>query len=766
MRADTDTDSQPIPSRWAFLPAWAPRPVLAGVALCALVTVSFFPALGAVFIFDDRIFAESRAVLSWSGLWDIWFSPGALEGEGHYWPITYTTFWLEDKLWGITPFGTHLVNLLLYVASVLLLWCLLRCLTVPGAWAVAAVFAVHPMHVDSVAIAIGRKDLLCGLFYVASAFCWTRSLEGVGDIRGRLASSLGVPRRRLYLTALGLFAAAMLSKSMAVTLPVAFAVLLWWKHGRVTGADAWRIAPFFVVALCIAIADLSYYTSQGELDIDYGPVERILIAAHALWFYVGKLVWPTDLAVFYPLWDVDIGDPLAWGYVIAAVVVAALLWFGRHRLGRGPLTGVVFFAVTLSPTLGFVDYGYMSVSFVADRYAYLAGIGVIAVLVGAAVHGEARLPNPLRVGATIALVAVLAVLGKLTWDQSRVYRGEISFYSHIVSLNPETLFVHHNLTKALIDAGRPAQALAVSRTAVEQRPDTADVHDAQGAALFALGRLDEAEKSFRRALELDPDDMNTRHNMAETLREQGRFEESIPWYRSVLDIDPEFEPAHTGMGEALFHMGRYEPAVESLRKGVSLQPDAAPIKSFYLLAEGLRRQHRNEEAIEAYRNVLEIDPKYAAAHSGIGYAWLGLERYEDALASLMQSVSLQPESPDAADRHAAMGRAYQQLGRWEEAANQYERALEIDADNATALDSFAVLRFGQQRYEEALSLYESLIRIGEDNARLHANMGATLYYLGRPDEALRSLDYALSSDPALAGTGFEEMRDMLLRRTR
>ena len=726
-----------------------------------MVAISFFPALGAIFIFDDRIFAEARAVLSWSGLWDIWFSPTEIEGEDHYWPILYTTFWLEHKLWGITPFGTHLVNVLLYIASVLLLWRLLRGLAVPGAWAMAAVFAVHPMHVDSVAIAIGRKDLLCGLFYVASALCWMRSLEGVCDSRGRFAASLGVPRPGLYFTALGLFAAAMLSKTMAVTLPAAFAILLWWKNGRVTWTDAWRIAPFFFVALCIAVCDLAYYTSEGEFDIDYGPIERVLIAGRALWFYVGKLVWPTDLAVFYPLWDIDIGDPLTWGYLVAAVGAAVLLWVGRDRLGRGPLAGAVFFAVTLSPTLGFVDYGYMSVSFVADRYAYLAGIGVIAVLVGGAAHVASRLPDLSRGGASCVLVAVLAVFGKLTWDQSSIYRDEISFYSHIVSLNPETLFVHHNLTKALIDAGRPAEALAVSRMAVDERPDAADVHDAHGAALFAMGRLDQAAESFRRALELDPNDRNARHNMAETLRRQGRFAESIRWYRGVLDIDPRYEPAHTGMGEALFHLGRYELAVESLAQSVSLQPDVVPIKAFYFLAEGLRRQQRHEEAIEAYRDVLQIDSEYAPAHSGMGYALLRLERFEEALASLARSASLQPESPEAADRHAAMGRVYQELGRSEEAARQYERALAINPGNANALDSFAVLRFGQQRYEEALSLYESLIKIGEDNAQAHANMGATLYYLGRPDEALRSLDYALSMDSALAGTGFEEMRDTL-----
>ena len=746
-----------------------------------MVAVSYYPALFGGFVIDDHIFADSPAVHAWSGLWNIWFSPADVEGEGHYWPVLYTTFWLEHKLWGLAPFGYHLVNVLLYMVNVLLLWVLLRRLAVPGAWAVAAVFAVHPMHVDSVAWVIGRKDLLSGLFYMAAALCWIRSMEGVGDSwpdsrdctvtrEHRLSrspwrrwplDSIRVSRPGLYLAALGLFVAAMLSKSVAATLPVAFAIWLWWKNGRVTWTDAWRIAPFFLVALCIALADLSYYTSGREFPFDYGLVERVLIAAHALWFYAGKLVWPTDLAVIYPLWDIDTGDPLAWGYLIAAVAVAALLWVGRHRLGRGPLAGAVFFAVTLSPVLGFVDFAYMRLSFVAERYAYLAGIGVIAVLIGAAVHRLGKLPNLLKIGASAVLVAVLAVFGKLTWDQAGNYRDEISFYNHILSINPGAPTIHRNLANTLIDAGRPAEALAASRVAVEQLPGSAKAHNTRGVALLALDRLDEAGESFRRALELDSSYKNARQNMAEARRHQGRFMESIRWYRAVLDIDPESASAHAGMGAALFRLGQYEQAAESLAQAVSLRPDALPISAFHLLADALRRRQRYEEAIEIYRGMLEIDPEYAPAHAGIGYALLQLKRYEEAAESLARSISLEPESPEAGDRHVAMGRASAELGRREAAAQHYVRALEIDARNAKALDSFAVLRFRQQRYEEALRLYETLIEIGEANAQVHANMGAMLYNLDRPEDALRSLDRALSLDPALARTGLGEMRDTL-----
>ena len=726
-----------------------------------MVAVSFFPALSAGFVLDDNIFTDSPVIPAWSGLWKIWFSPADIEGEGHYWPIVYTTFWLEHKLWGLDPFGYHLVNLLLYMVSVTLLWQLLRRLAVPGAWAVAAVFALHPMHVDSVAWVIGRKDLLSGLFYVAAALCWIRSINGVGDNRSQFDTSVQVPRLGPYCAALGLFVAAMLSKTVAVTLPVTLMIVLWWKQGRVTSSDALLLVPFLLVALAVSLADLSYYTSGREFRLDYGFTERVLIAARSLWFYADKLVWPTDLGVIGPLWSIDAGDPVAWGYVITALALPTLLWFGRYRLGRGPLAGAAFFAVTLSPVLGFVDYSHMRLSFVADRYAYLAGIGLVAVLVGGAAYVARRQPNFLKVVVSGVLLAVLTTFGKLTWDHARIYRDETTFYDHIISINPGARAMHRNLANALMHTGRPMEALDASRIEVDLFPDSSLAHNTHGVVLLALNRLDEAGDSFERALHLDPDYKNARQNMAETRRRQGRFNESSRWYRSVLDMDPDFAPAHAGMGLARYELGQYERAVESLQQAVSLNAGALPLSAHQFLAEALYKQERYEEAIERYRVVTELDPEHAAAHAGIGYASYRLRRYDDAIESLERSVSFDPESPDNVNRHVAIGQTLEALSRKVEAADHYGRALEIDPLDVTALNALGWLRFGQQRYEEALHHYESLAGIDDTNAQVRVNMAAALHYLGRPEEALRSLDSALSLDPALAETGLGEMREAL-----
>ena len=269
--------------------------------------------------------------------------------------------------------------MLLHLANTLLLWHLLRRLAVPGAWVVAAVFAVHPLHVESVAWVFERKDVLSGLFYLAAALAWMRFVEQ--------------SRRGWYAGALALYSAGLLSKSIVVTLPVALLIWHWWKQGRVTSTDLLRLVPFFVVGLVITVGDLSFSRSVSPVSFDYSLTERTLIAARVLWFYAGNLLWPSGLAVIYPRWDIRVADPLAWGYLIAAVALALALWHFRQRIGRGPLAGALFFAVTLSPVLGFVDYVYMKYAFVADRFQYLAGIGILTVVIGSATYGVGRLSS-------------------------------------------------------------------------------------------------------------------------------------------------------------------------------------------------------------------------------------------------------------------------------------------------------------------------------------------------------------------------------------
>ncbi len=579
--------------------SYSRQDVLAFVALGLLVVVSYLPAmLWGGFVWDDRIITNSEPVQEVSGLWKIWFSPSAIGEEGHYWPLVYTTFWLEHKLWGYAPAGYHVVNVLLHLANVLLLWHLLRRLAVPGAWVVAAVFAVHPLHVESVAWIIERKDVLSGLFYLAAALAWMRFVEQ--------------PNPRRYACSLALYAAAMLSKSIAITLPAAFLIWHWWKQGRVTSVDLLRIVPFCVVGLVITVGDLSFYRSGASTSFDYSLTERILIAARALWFYAGKLLWPSELAVIYPRWDIRVSDPLAWGYLVAAGALVVALWHFRRQLGRGPLAGALFFAVTLSPVLGFVDYGYMKYAFVADRFQYLAGIGVMAVVIGAAAYGVRRLSGLRQKGALGVAAVVIVVLGLLTWRQANIWRDDEILNRHIIALNPQARNAHLNLGILLYNQARYEEALEVARIAVEQRPDYSKTHAYVGAILNALGRFEEAEAHLRRAIALNPQEKNAHFNLGNTLCEQGRYEEALEAARVAVEQRPDFAEAHTTLGITLTALGHFEEAEAHLRRAIALNPRTQHVH--LNLGMTLYYQGRYEEALYAARVAVEQRPDFALAH--------------------------------------------------------------------------------------------------------------------------------------------------------
>ena len=670
---------------------------LAFVALSLLVVIPYLPAmLWGGFVWDDNLYIKVDPVRDVSGLWQIWFFPSELGREDHYWPLVYTMFWLEHKLWGFDPMGYHVVNVLLHLANTLLLWHLLRRLAVPGAWMVAAVFAVHPLHVESVAWVFERKDVLSGLFYLAAAVVWMRFVEQ--------------PRRGRYAGALALYVAGLLSKSIVVTLPVALLIWHWWKQGRVTSTDLSRLVPFFVVGLVITVGDLSFSRSVVPVSFDYSLVERSLIASRALWFYASNLLWPSSLAVIYPRWDIRITDPLAWTYLIVAVALAVVLWHSQSRLGRGPLAGALFFAVTLSPVLGFVDYGYMRYAFVADRYQYLAGIGIMVVVIGSAAYGVRRLSSMWQKGTWGIAAVVLVVLGMLTWRQASIYRDEETFNRHIIALNPQARNAHRHLGNALYKQERYEEALDAYRVAAEQRPNYDKIHSNLGMTLNKLGRFEEAEIHLRRAIALDPKIKHRYGHLGNALYGQGRYAEAVDAYLVATEHRPDDATAHASLGMTLNELGRFEEAETHLRRALALNPQ---VQGAHIdLGNALYGQGRYAEAVDAYRVATEHRPDDAAAH-------------------------------------ASLGATLNVLGSNEEAETHLHRALTLNPSHTEALYFLATLRAEQQRYDEMLDLLQRLIAIDPNDAAAHVSMGVAFYFLGRSDEALRSFDQALSLDPTL-----------------
>ena len=357
----------------------------------------------------------------------MWFTTEAVD----YWPMTGTTFWLEWRLWGTNPFGYHVTNLLLHLASAGLIWAVLQRLSIPGAAIAACLFALHPVNVESVAWIVQRKNVLSLVFYLLSALCFVIHDEVES---GRIG--------RWYWLSLAAFVLAMLSKGSVAVLPAALLLIVWWRRRTITLRDVAITLPFFVIAAGFTGLNVWLQTRNVAEGIrDATLVERVLGAATVVWFYLYKAVLPVGLVFVYPQWRIDAGDMRWWLPLAAALLsTAALLHYRQRPVARGLLFAWLYFIVALVPVMGLVDVYFMRYSLVADHYQYVAIIGVVA-----AVGALAGRRGPSSVAMLAAASGLVVVLGMLTWRESWTYRDVETLYRVTIARNPDAWLAHQNL---------------------------------------------------------------------------------------------------------------------------------------------------------------------------------------------------------------------------------------------------------------------------------------------------------------------------------
>jgi tetratricopeptide (TPR) repeat protein len=527
--------------------------LLAAASLLAITAAAYAGVAWCGFVWDDDLRVTENATLrSLDGLRRIWLEVGA---NKQYYPLVFSSFWVEYQLWGADPVGYHLVNLALHAAASVLFWRVLLALGVPGAWLAAAVFALHPVHVESVAWISERKNLLSGVLYLASALAYLRDAEA--DERGEPRAS------RLYAASLALFLCALLAKTVACTLPAALLLALWWKRGRVARRDALALLPFF--ALGIGLGLVTVWLERSEVGAsgaawDLSWPERFLIAGRAVWFYLGKLVWPSPLIFNYPRWRIDSGAPWQYLYPLAALAAVAALWSLRRRLGRGPLAAWLFFGGTLLPALGFFDVYPMRFSFVADHYQYLASLGPIALAAAAAAAGAQRLGAPGRPLAWVCAALLLATLGTMTARRIPVYEDVESLWLDTLRQNPGSYLAHYNLAELLRKRGDLDAAIRHFRASMKAAPDLAMAYNNLAGVLAARGEIEAALQHYRRALEIQPDYGLARANLAKLLLDRGDLEPAIVQLEEAVRSLPERADLRLALARALAKAGRPDEA--------------------------------------------------------------------------------------------------------------------------------------------------------------------------------------------------------------
>lgn len=501
----------------------------AALALVALAVVFYWPAVNAGYIWDDGVVYANPLVAEPGGLPRIWLAPTENPHEPHYWPVVYTTFWLEYRLWDNDPRGYHVDNILLHAFCVWLLWHVLRRLDVRHAWLGAALFAVHPVHVESVAWIAERKDVLSAALSLGAALVYLKS-------DGR--------RRARDMLSLVLFALAMLSKSIVVTLPAALALVHWWKDGRLTAGHLRRLAPFVMVGVALTAFDLWLFYGRSESAHLTTPLlERIQLAGRVLAFYPQKLLWPHPLVSLYPKWRLDASSIAGWLPLAGVLAVLAVMAWQHRRLGRGPVAAVQYYALTLAPALGLVIHGFMAYAWVADRFQYLPSIGPLA-LIGAGLGGlVAAHPR-----ARVLPGALILILGGLTWRQSALYRDHVTLFRHNVGHYPHAWQARAQLSGGLAREGRHEEAVEELKKVLREDVDERHtLHLELGAMQLNLGQLKEGEENIAAALRLVPDYAEAHYELGRLRARQGRRREALSLYRRALELRPDFPQAEDGL---------------------------------------------------------------------------------------------------------------------------------------------------------------------------------------------------------------------------
>ena len=635
--------------------------------LIAVVFIAYAQVFRAGFIWDDEShLTRNPCVIGPLGLKEIWTTAQAV-----YYPLVLTTFWTLHKFIGLNPFPYHLLNVLLHGASAVLLWRILQLLKIRGAWLGAALWALHPVMVQSVAWITELKNTQSCLFYLLSILWflkWQNRRVAVTATSFELERSGGGRSLGGVVLSLAFFVLATLSKPSVVMLPFVLGLCIWWMRGKIRWRDALALAPF---ALISAVASAWTIWEQKFHARAIGPdwaqtfPERLIIAGKIICFYVAKLVWPYPLIFIYPRWDVDSSEVVGYLPLMAAMAALIALWFVRAQWGRALFFAAAYYVVSLFPVLSFFSVFFFRYSFVSDHFQYLASMGPLA-LAGAGIAtllgyfcnnaaGFVSHPDAVpRSGSTIAsprwrlvlsggLCGILLVsLGFLTWRQTAEYHNLFALYTATLQKNPGCWMANYNLGIVLSAQGEADQAIDHYRRAVALRPDYAEAHYNLGRLLVEQGQLADAIAHYERAAAINPADAEAQNNLGVTLFGIGRTDDAIAHYQKALEIRPGYAEVSCNLANALIAKGDFDGAISRYKACLEAIPDQEEAQ--YNLASALLRRGRTDEAIVEYQKVLQTHPESADAHANLGSAWLTKGRVRDAMAEYTKALQISPEN--------------------------------------------------------------------------------------------------------------------------
>jgi tetratricopeptide (TPR) repeat protein len=554
--------------------------------LAAAVLAAYWPALHCGFInFDDPAYVTSNPAIQSGVNWHSLKWALTTNHAANWHPLTWVSHMIDFQIYGLNPRGHHLTSVLFHVANSVLLFLVLNDMT--GAMGrsvfVAAIFALHPLRVESVVWVSERKDVLSAFFCLL--VLWTYFRFQISKLK------------IFYGLALLFFALGLAAKPMLVTLPFVLLLLDYWPLRR---AISWGLAlekiPFLVLAVASCVVT---FLVQNPSMANFPAGARWANVPVAYVRYLSRIFWPSNLSFFYsyqvwPAWEV------AGATMLLCLISGLALW----RLRQQPYLAVgwAWFLGMLAPTIGLVQVGSQSM---ADRYTYLPGIG-IGIMAVWAIHQWA--PKPAAMAGGALFVAVCAVL---TWHEAHIFQDSETLWRATLRQDPTCLVALDNLSRCLIDSGQLSEALDRSREALAIRPTDAEAEENLAVNYLLQGKFDDALSHSKTSIALQPNNQHAYDTLARAYLKMGQPDQAIAGYRKALELDPSLAEAWCNLGFALL------------------------------------QQHRAGEALDAYQKALELDPDYALAHNDLGNILLQQGRIDDALAHFMRAAQITPDFGEA-----------------------------------------------------------------------------------------------------------------------
>ncbi len=584
------------------------RALIFGVVLAAVTILAYQHAWHGGFLWDDDAYIINNELLTAPDGWQrIWFS---LDSPSQYFPLTYSTFRIEHALWGLNTTGYHWINLLLHVGNALLVWAVLRRLKVRGAWLAAAIFSLHPVQVESVAWITERKNVLMGFFFLLTLLAWIAFV----DERTRR-------QWILYCLALIFYVLALSAKATACTLPAALFLILWLQKKPITIRRLMQIVPFVVLGVGFGLLAVWWERYHQGTNRDVftflSPIERILVASRAVWFYLSKIFWPSNLIFIYPRWNISPSDLRNYIWLLAGIGASVAIYFLRRHLGRSVEVAAAFFVATLGPVLGFIMLFTFRYTFVADHYQYLACIGPVA-LASAGIVSLADKFTQYRAVIVSSALLVVASLGTLTWRQAAMYTDMETLWRTTLAKNPECWMAHTNLGLVLLQKGKIDDGIAQYRAALRMQPDSWDAEYNLGTALLGKAQVDEAIVHCERAVRMRPTDPDAQVCLGNALFQKGRVDEAIAHYQEAMTARPDHFLARYSLGHALLEKGELDGAIQVCRSALLLRP--SDVDCHTTLAIALEEKGNPVEAIQHYQKALQLAPSSIPTLTNL--AWL------------------------------------------------------------------------------------------------------------------------------------------------